>query len=863
MAQSYQDGFGGTPVTGSTPEGFGGELVHDPNPSRIPGIQEDTEEASGGWTAFVSGLTNDEANKVFWIASKRFPEMVEEGKNPADLYAFDEDGDLFYRDPETGEYKKEFGQDWFGFEVDYIDNIGPVGQFLSEVIGSTVGMGAGYLAGGFPGAMIGGAKGSAVWGGSAYASRAALSAALGGPPLEVATALKDLTVASGFSAIPLGVPTRGAPASLKWVLDKFPGTDGRSALSDVVQNGGRTVDEKLAYMAEKYPDVSLSRAEANDLIGTAGHKVEVWVAKHAKNEELINHYNSRSERLEYHAERLFERILAGRLASSSVRAKMKGQPTVLDPDLDVARLADEYIEAEKKKLAEITAPMYRDAYEMDVAIDVGDILKEIDSVIANPNTSSKKLSAFEEMRKALIDASQDGDVARSSTELLHEGLKDNFNRLISGLTKDADSSLKREVSIIRDNVSRRMKEANPLYADVTKIYDDAYGTAQALDRTIVGQFAKVAGYGERATRLTQKLFTNKNIKPAEIQELKRIMQETDEGAKAWQNLKGTWLSSQWEEVILSGDNVLGAPNKFLKAAGIPNPARSFPRVRVAPEPGGFSLPPGPDELARMSDELYEYAARGKKAKLWEAILEPDEFAAFADMTSLMQMIGRIQTKAGSDTFGNTTLGALLSREARMIAPGEGIKHAAGQTAKNAGGLIAAITSLPARVFSKGFGDLVDGIRNRQTEAYMDLLISHIVDGKKRAVLEGALEAVNPMMYLMSQTFIRGGAEGLDQFVFGLDNEEKKREFRNRGEEVIQQQQQEQDQEQNRQEINQALEAAVPTALNLPMFPDAAAGPGSIGGLDPAMSPTILPRAGDRELAMRLRGGQGGGIASLA
>ena len=170
MAQSYQDGFGGTPVTGSTPEGFGGELVHDPNPSRIPGIQEDTEEASGGWTAFVSGLTNDEANKVFWIASKRFPEMVEEGKNPADLYAFDEDGDLFYRDPETGEYKKEFGQDWFGFEVDYIDNIGPVGQFLSEVIGSTVGMGAGYLAGGFPGAMIGGAKGSAVWGGSAYAS---------------------------------------------------------------------------------------------------------------------------------------------------------------------------------------------------------------------------------------------------------------------------------------------------------------------------------------------------------------------------------------------------------------------------------------------------------------------------------------------------------------------------------------------------------------------------------------------------------------------------------------------------------------------------------------------------------------------
>jgi hypothetical protein len=39
-------------------------------------------------------------------------------------------------------------------------------------------------------------------------------------------------------------------------------------------------------------------------------------------------------------------------------------------------------------------------------------------------------------------------------------------------------------------------------------------------------------------------------------------------------------------------------------------------------------------------------------------------------------------------------------------------------------------------------------------------------------------------------------------------------------------------------------------------------PPAMGKIDPAMSPTILPSAKDRELAMRLRGPLGG-IASLA
>ncbi len=167
------------------------------------------------------------------------------------------------------------------------------------------------------------------------------------------------------------------------------------------------------------------------------------------------------------------------------------------------------------------APLYKEAYDLDVTIDVSDILKEVDSVLANPNSSPQKLAAYKEMRLALIDARFEGDVSRSSTELLHEGLKDNFNRLISRLTKDADSSLKREATLIKNKISNRLKAENPAYRQVTKIYDEGIGETQAVDRSIVGQFANVLELGgAEAGRKTKKLFSG-DTTPTEIKQLKR------------------------------------------------------------------------------------------------------------------------------------------------------------------------------------------------------------------------------------------------------------------------------------------------------------------------------------------------------
>jgi len=851
------DQFGGVIVDEGSVDQFGGTiLLEDTRPTK-PVIEEDSEDASGIATALLSGLTNDETNKVYWLAAKRFPELVEQGKDPSYYYSLDEDGELFYRDPYTGKNKYEFAQDFFGFEVDYLDNAGPAGQFLGEVIGGSTGMVKGFLTQGWKGAVTGGIKGTAAGGAAAYAARAALSELLGGPPLEAETAAKDLTVSALTGGIPFGAPTKGAPAGMKWIMDKFPGSDGRTALADIVQNGGKTVDDKLAYMAEKYPDVKISRAEANDLMGNSGFKIESWIAKNARSDKLVQHYDDRNQRINYHAERFFDHVSSGKYARGGVKDKLTGDAAV-DPDIDIAQAASDYIALEKEKLAKQVAPLYKEAYDLDVTIDVSDILQEVDSVLANPNTSAKKLSAYKEMRTALIDARFEGDVSRSSTELLHEGLKDNFNRLLSRLTTEADSSLKREATLIRNKVSNRLKSENPSYRQVTKIYDDAIGTAQILDRSIVGQFAKVLDLGgDAAGKLTKRLFSG-DIKPAGIQQLKTVLQKTPEGAQAWQNLKGTWLRTRWEDVISNQGNPLSEPNAFLRALNIKQPTKAFPKQEVIYDPGGMPLPASVDELTRLSADLAEYNAKGSKAKMWKAIFEPDELANFVDLTDMMQMVGRIQTQGGSDTFGNFAMHQILAQEAKQVM-GQGLATGAKQASISAGGVAAAATDLSSRIFGRGFQDLLTGARNAQKEAYMDLLISHIVDPKKSVALGTILEAARPTVYRISQLLTRGGVEAVDKYVFDTV------EIRNKAlKDAVK------EREQERQEsveptadpnLGSQIQNAKPPTLDLPMFeqqqPDS-----SIGlNFDPATSPTILPRDEDRELAMRLRSRQSG-IAGL-
>ena len=814
------DKFGGVPVE---KDAFGGQSIKS-------SITEDPSDASGAYTAFLSGLTNDETNKVFWIAKRRFPEI----DDPSLFYGFDKDGDLFYRDPYTGESKKEFRDGLLGNDVDYLDNIGPAGQFLAEVTGGVLGMGTGFVGGGLPGAAVGGAWGTAKAGAGAYGVRAGLSYVLGGPPLAVETAAKDLAISSAFGAIPFGAPTRAAaataPKGLRWILEKFPGSDGRSALADIVQNGGKTVDDKLAYMAEKYPDIKISRAEAGGLVGNAGYKTEVWISKHARNQKMIDHYESRNQRVTYHAENFFDHLLSGKYTPKHLKDRLTGKPAG-DAEFDVVRATEDYIKAEKRKLAQQVKPKYEEAYAYDAKIDVSALVKELDAKLLDKNIKGKYRKSLKEIRESFVD--QNTGKLKDTTELLHNTLKHDFRPLIEGLTKDNQRFIKGEVSNIRRALSDKIKAENPLYEQVTKLYDDALGTSQALDRSIVGQFAKIAGKGgEPAMRLTKKLFSG-NIRPHEIKELKAVLQSTDEGAQAWQNLKGTWLATQWDDAVVSQLNPLSEPHAFLRALGIKAPSKAFTRT------GDALMDASPAELSRLSGELGEITAKGKKAKMWEAMLEPEELTQFIDLTNLMHMVGRIQTQAGSDTFGNLTMDMVLSQEAKQVL---GSSEAGKQMGRKALGFFEAVGNTSSRIFGKGFGDLLTGVRNRQKEAYTDLLISHIVDPAKAVASQAMLESTKPLVYLISQTFVKGGAEGLDNLFTSI--QERTDDLREASEERERENLQ-QPPPQGLENLQGSLQDFQVPQIDQPLFePEADLMPQEL------LSPTILPDERDREIAMR-------------
>ena len=803
------------------------------------GIIQNDPKASGRFDAFLAGMTNNEDYKIRWVAEKRFPGLVEQGIDPMQFYFIDGDGDLSFADPNDNfKNKKEFKQRSFtgfgilGDDVDYIDNIGPTGQFLAEVIPGVIGMGTGFAVGGIPGAVLGGSGGTAAGGALAYSSRAGISNFFGGPPLSVEKAGRDLAFASLFGGLPIGVPSKALPKAFQGIYEKFPGIEGREALQDVILNGGKTVDDKIAYLNEKYPDITITRAEADPLVGNKGAQLQAWLLKQPENQKLVNFYNDRNERVRNIAENFFDEILSGKYVDDAVKNKLTGKAAI-DAEVDVARALDDFLANEKAALQKRVGPIYKEAYDLDVVVDISDVLDDVVKVINDPNVSTAKKNAYKKIQKALTDANT--DAARNTTELIHQGLKDDFNRVFASLStgNNADAILKREITQIRNRVQNQLREVNPSYKRATDIYNEATGTAQQLEKSVAGQFAKVVDLGgQRAAALSKKFFSG-NIPVKEVEELKRILQETPEGATAWQNLKGTWLSTQWDDVIVNQPNPLGEPNAYLRALGIKSPTKAFGEVGERVRPG-------------KSKEILERQARGKKAKMWQAILEPDEFKAFIDLTHMLQAVGRLQTAAGSDTFANLAIDEIITAGSKQVigsgAPGSAI------IAKTAG-VVDAVSAIPSRILFRGT-DLAGKANAAQKDAYIDLLIAHIVDPEKRIIMQEGLQAFQPGVYLATQTFARGGVEGITNLADTIRKQN----------EAIQQEVQAPTSGPLQQPEQVVVDPNLQTSIeqfNLPQMNQPAFDlPESDLAAPEILSPTILPDERDREIAMRQMGGLG-------
>ena len=81
-------------------------------------------------------------------------------------------------------------------------------------------------------------------------------------------------------------------------------------------------------------------------------------------------------------------------------------------------------------------------------------------------------------------------------------------------------------------------------------------------------------------------------------------------------------------------------------------------------------------------------------------------------------------------------------------------------ANKAGGIAETILNIPSLLFQGT--DLTSKVAAQQKDAYIDLLISHIVDPKKRVVLQQSVQNIKPSVYLLTQTFAKGGIEGVSE-----------------------------------------------------------------------------------------------------
>jgi len=804
----------------------------------------DEQAKSGIGDAILSGLTNDEGYKTRWLAEKRFPEYVEAGKDPMDFYFIDKDEDIAYIDPKDRKVKKEFSEGILGADVeDIFGNVFPALQFASEVGFGTGGLMLGGITAGTPGAAIGGAGGTAFGGSIMYGARSGLSTMLNGPPLNTEKATKDLSTSTAFGAIPFGAPSKSFGKFADGIISRFPGADGRNSLKDILESGGRTVDEKIAYAKNKY-GIDITRAEAQGMVTNAS-QIQKYLQMQPRADKLWDFYHTRNLQVEETAEGFFNELFSGKYVRDGVKNKLTGKES-LDASMDVAEAAEAFLKESLERRKERAGEIYKSAFDLDMAFDVEDIGKALDDKLADQNVKGPLRKALETVQNSLID--QNTGFYKTTTESLHKGLTQDFTPLLEGLTKDGQKFIKREVTLLRNEVSKRLKNGNDLYRKAAAVYDPTKGHLQQLERSIVRQLAEaVEKGGAQAGRLTQRLF-NGTISPKEIKDLKRILQAefvdadgvTQSGAQAWQNLKGTWLMTQFDDAIAGTVNPLGASNKFLTRLGIRQVDKSFPALKPKTTPGGLiDLPPTTDELAQLSEEVARYQARGKKAKILEAMFEPDELANFVDLAEIMQSVSYIANQSASPTQSFQAMERILAQEAR------------GFGSKVSGVAIGAF-NLPARFIAKGFDDIGQNIISKQKEAYEDTLIEALINPEAAVELRRYFNKINPKMYYYTQAISRGGVELIDE-VFNQNEAELNRQLQEerstpsfgefKQEEV---------------EVDPNLQSSINTFqvpnVSQPLFDE----PETDLGLEQLTSPTILPNERDREIAMR----QMGGIGSL-
>ncbi len=847
------------------------------------------DDQSGAYVGFLSGLSNSPEAIQYWLGSRRFPNDIASGRNPNERYYIDpETDDVMFVDfdgvygPKGNSYKEfENVTEWGDLDADdFASWMGPGAQLITEMVlgGASMAGGAALGTAMAPGAgtlglgMTGGALGSAAGTAAGQGIRSTASYLLGGPESDMDQFVNDMYWSAGFGMLPIGLPKGTISATFRTIGDsalpkvgylreKFNDSASQDIIRAVLKEGGGDVDKTIEAAARE--GFQITRGEALKGIGEAAF-AQRFLGQGSRASRLTEMYNDRAQRVANMVTQFADELSSGKYIPAGLKdplsKKVRGDVSSF-AEMDVAQAADDFIKKYAEQRSRQAGEIYKQAYDLDRA-GTPELEALVDSFLttnAIPNTSmngrelpgiltrlkdpdldTDRKAAYTELAEALSSkkrmaqflaenegiegAFRPGYLAKNTSEEVAGVLQETFDKLISRYKNSTETQNKRlaaELSQIKASMGAAFDAYNPLYAKAKEIYSADDLASSLSDVKIISDIAKIAGAGgTETTRAVSRLFSG-SAEPVDIFKLKAAVQE--QNPLAWQRLKGDWLRTRFRDIQGKTVNELAVPNKFLSALELQGNVVDLTRKSQT------------DDFSRQ-------------VAVYRAIFEPNELQRLADVTDLLQSVSSIQNRTGSNTAFNQEFQRRLDVESLKT-------KTSPEVIINAFGILGRGYS---RIRDSISGSLGQKVREERLEAYQDMIIDQILNPNSDGQILKKMEKSFPAYYATATNILREMTQNVAEGQV----------------EPIEQQLEQKATEPSRQEIErverdidalQNSQSAVDMSPQESVFEPLSQGPSAaptLGQIDPAMSPTILPSDKDRELAMRLRGPLGG-IASLA
>ena len=848
------------------------------------------DDQSGYYVGFLSGLSNSPEAIQYWLGSRRFPNDIAQGRNPNERYYIDpETNDVMFIDfdgvygPKGNSYKEfENVTEWGDLDADdFASWMGPGAQLITEMVGGGTGMFAGATAGTAvaPGAgtlalgMTGGALGSAAGTAVGQGIRSTASYLLGGPESDMDQLVNDMYWSAGFGMLPIGLPKGTISATFRTIGDKalpnigylrerFTDSTSQNIIRTVLKEGGGDVDKTIEAAARE--GIQLTRGEAMKGIGEAAF-AQRFLGQGSRAAKLTEMYNDRAQKVSNMVIQFADDLSSGKYIPAKFKdpltKKVKGDVSSF-AEMDLAQATDDFIKKYTEQKSRQAGEIYRQAYDLDRAgtpelealvdsflttkaipntdmngrelpgiltrlkdPDLDPTRKAAYTELAEALTSKKRMAQFLAENEGVEGALKPGYLAKNTSEEVAGVLQETFDKLISRYRNSTETQNKRlaaELSQIKASMNAAFDAYNPLYAKAKEIYSADDLASSLSDVKIISDIAKVAkAGGTEATKAVSRLFAG-SAEPIDILKLKTAVQE--QNPLAWQRLKGDWLRTKFRDIQGRTASELGEPNKFLSA---------------------LELQGSVIELTKKSktDDF------SRQVAVYRAIFEPDELQRLATVTDILQSVASIQNKVRSDTAFNQAFQKRLEVESLRTRKGSEVIY-------NTFGLLGQTAE---KIKNTLTGSLGQKAREERIEAYQDMIIDQILNPNSDGKVLKEMEKAFPTYYAIATNILREMTQNVTEGPVAPIEQQLEQKATRPSLQEIERVERDIKSLQNNQS---AVEMPPQSSLNMfDPLPDASRAPVT-DDFDPATSAIVLPRADDRELAMRLRGPLGG-IASLA